>query len=167
MSKLRRYYNLGSTFFITSVTYNRRPILVQNIDLFENALTRSREKQGINTIAWVVLPDHIHIVMEVGKNNLSQVTKYLKESFAFWYRSRLGTKSRRVWQHRFWDHVIRNQEDLNRHIDYIHYNPVKHGLCRSPAKYSESSFGIYLERGVYDADWGVDEVRAFEGNFGE
>jgi len=93
--------------------------------------------------------------------------KSLKESFAFKLRARIGLRSGRIWQNRFWDHAIRDQEDLNRHLDYIHYNPVKHGLCKSPAKYSESSFGTYLERGFYDVDWGVNEELAFDGDFGE
>jgi putative transposase len=67
--------------------------------------------------------------------------------------SRKKRREKGFWQRRFWDHVIRNEEDLSRHVDYIHYNPVKHGLVNSPSEWKWSSFPNYVERGIYDPDW--------------
>ena len=88
-------------------------------------------------------------------------------TFSASLRSELGVRSGRVWQYRFWDHIIRDQIDLNKHIDYIHYNPVRHGLTTSPFDWKESSFDEYYKRGLYPDDWGVKEVIKFEGDFGE
>jgi putative transposase len=66
-------------------------------------------------------------------------------------------KSGQVWQNRFWDHILSDQEDLNRHIDYIHYNPVKHGLTDDPLEWEHSSFRVYRSRGFYSDGWGVTD----------
>ncbi len=81
-------------------------------------------------------------------------------------RARIGHSFGRLWQHRFFDHIIRNQEDMNRHIDYIHYNPVRHHLAISPGEYEYSSFKLYLTDEKYEADWG--SVEGMDGrDFGE
>jgi putative transposase len=72
-----------------------------------------------------------------------------------------------MWQNRFWEHVIRDQGDLNRHIDYIHYNPVHHGVVTDPFQYPDSSAKLWLEQGHYQRDWGVKEGISIEGSFGE
>ncbi len=73
----------------------------------------------------------------------------------------------RVWQNRFWDHIIREQNDFNRHIDYIHYNPVKHGYVSNPADLKLSSFSKLKRKGVYPDDWGVVEPKNLDGDYGE
>ncbi len=80
-------------------------------------------------------------------------------------RKRLQQRAGRIWQYRYWDHVIRDQKDLNTHIDYIHYNPVKHALARNPFNWKYSSIAEYKD--VYSNDWGVKEVVIDRGNFGE
>ncbi len=70
--------------------------------------------------------------------------------------SRLRRRERGLWQRRFWEHVIRNEQDLARHRDYIHYNPVKHGLVESPGQWKHSSFKRFVEKGMYDPDWGAN-----------
>jgi putative transposase len=72
-----------------------------------------------------------------------------------------------VWQNRFWDHIIRDQEDMNRHIDYVHYNPVKHGMVTDPSRYDDSSFSAYVREGCYQSDWGVVGEPTMIGEFGE
>jgi putative transposase len=73
----------------------------------------------------------------------------------------------RIWQRRFWDHIIRNEADLNRYIDYIHYNPVKHGFAQSPFSYLHTSIHEYQKEGYYQADWGAKETPGFKGDYGE
>ncbi len=79
----------------------------------------------------------------------------------------MGRTDGRVWQHRFWDHIIRDDDDLNNHTDYIHYNPVKHGFVTSPFDWPHSSIHRFLEMGNYTLDWGRREDVLFVGDFGE
>jgi len=153
--------------FLTNVTLDRQPLLVEHIDLFNLAVETARGRSAFDMVAWVVLPDHFHCVIESTTDSPSEITRRLKLSFSTRLRNRLDTRSGRAWQYRFWDHVIRSQDDLNRHIDYIHYNPVKHGLVVSPIKWPHSSFGKYVPEGLYQADWGIRERIALEGSFGE
>ena len=153
--------------FLTNVTLDRQPLLVEHIDLFHLAVETARGRSAFEMVAWVVLPDHFHCVIESAADSPSQIMRHLKLSFSTRLRNRLHVRSGRVWQYRFWDHVIRSQEDLNRHIDYVHYNPVKHGLVASPGMWPYSSFGEYVREGFYRADGGVRERIAMEGSFGE
>ncbi len=167
MSNLRRYYLKGNIYFVTAVTFNRRPILVDNIDLVWQALDRVKQRARYELIAWAIMPDHLHLLLNPQDSDLSDVIKRTKLSFAKSYRDKIATPKRRVWQYRFWDHVIRDRDDLNRHIDYVHYNPVKHGLSTSPADYPNTSFCTFLKRGFYDSDWGRTEPDGLCGDFGE
>jgi putative transposase len=167
MSKLRRYYTTGNYYFITTVTLDRQPILVQNIDLYHKAIDRTGRRFDLEIIAWVVLPDHLHLLLNPKINNLSNIMKVFKQDFGFLYRQRLGRRTGSVWQLCFWDHIIRNQADLNRHIDYIHYNPIKHGIASSTREYVHSSFADYVRDGYYETSWGEKKELDFEGEFGE
>ncbi|MCX6833098.1 MAG: transposase [candidate division Zixibacteria bacterium] len=167
MSKLRRYFSGNQVSFLTNVTLDRYPLLVKHIDLFEQATQASRERSPFDLIAWVVLPEHFHCVIESVTDNPSQIMRRLKLSFSQRLRNRMKVRSGRVWQYRFWDHVIRSQDDLNQHIDYIHYNPVKHGLVDAPIRWPYSSFGEYVRNGFYRSDWGMKEQIVIDGDFGE
>src|SRR5690606_30976615 len=123
MKTLRRYLFNDRDYFITVVTFNREPILLKAIEL----LWQSWDSKRPN--AWVVLPEHAHFVVNSGDQSISEIVHDFKIRFS--RRVRDSVRNGRVWQNRFWDHVIRDQEDLNRHLDYIHYNPVKHGLAAS------------------------------------
>jgi putative transposase len=167
MSKLRRYFSGNPVSFLTNVTLDRRPLLVEHFDLFRQATEAARERGAFDLIAWVVLPDHFHCVIESTTSNPSEIMRRLKLSFSQRFRNRMNVRYGRVWQYRFWDHVIRNQDDLNRHIDYIHYNPVKHGLVESPIRWPHSSFEEYVRQGFYRDDWGAKEHTGIDGDFGE
>lgn len=167
MTNLRRYYTFGNIYFITNVTFDRAPILVEHIDLYHIARRRAIEHFGLEVIAWVVLPEHEHVIVDPKGNNLSLILKVFKQDFGFLYRQRMAVRSGRVWQLRFWDHIIRDQEDMNCHIDYIHYNPVRHGIVRAAREYPYSSFHEYTRDGFYRSDWGEGEEMKFEGQFGE
>ncbi|MFH1893857.1 MAG: transposase [Candidatus Zixiibacteriota bacterium] len=167
MSKLRRFYSDGNLFFVTNVAYKRRPILADNTDILMSAIQRVVGLSNGELIAWIIMPDHFHIIADTGSKNISDIMHRIKLSFASTYRKREHMHSGRVWQHRFWDHVIRDQVDMNRHIDYIHYNPVKHGLATSPFDWEQSSIQQYASEGVYEEDWGQLERLTYVGEFGE
>lgn len=159
MKSLRRLDVIDRDFFITVVTYNRRKILLKDIDLFWDSWPEKRP------FAWAILPDHFHAILNVGNLSLSDILHSFKIRYSRIFRDLYG--SGRVWQNRFWDHAIRDQEDFNRHVDYIHNNPVKHGLVKSPRDYEESSFHKYCQSGHYDIHWGDQDTLEIEGAFGE
>ena len=167
MSILRRYHNKGNIYFITNVTYHRKPILVENIDLIWKSVESVKKKSALEIMAYVFMPDHFHIIIDPNNEEISAVLQRLKMSFASLYRARRDMQSGRIWQNRFWDHIIRNQSDMNRHIDYIHYNPVKHGLVDSPFEWIHSSIRKYREDGYYQDDWGKTDKLSFRGEIGE
>lgn len=167
MSRLRRYYSPGRVYFVTSVTHARKPILVDMFPAFWLAVETSQTRQPFDLVAWVVIPDHVHMIIDPKDSDLSNVVRRFKLSFAYQYRSQRGLYSATVWQPRCWDHIIRDQEDMNRQIDYIHYNPVKHAFVKSPHEWQYSSFGRYAASGHYAPDWGVKERPEFDGDFGE
>jgi len=167
MSNIRRYFRPGDYSFLTHVTYKRIPILIDNFDLWQKAFDDIREKFPFELIAWVVLPDHFHIILEFDTDEVSNLMRRIKLSFSMNFRKRKRMRRGRIWQYRFWDHIIRDQLDINRHIDYIHYNPVKHGLVNDPFDYRYSSLNEYLQRGLYTRDWGIKESINFEEEFGE
>ena len=167
MTNIRRYFRPGNVYFLTHVTYERRPILVSHFDDLWDAIQRVKNEYDFNLLAWCILPDHFHILIDPIKSQTSSIMRRIKLSFSSKYRRSIANKSGRVWQYRFWDHQIRSQSDLNRHIDYIHYNPVKHALVKSPAEYRLSSFSEYAIRGYYPADWGNIETIDIDGQFGE
>ena len=122
---------------------------------------------GVDLIAWVVLPDHFHILIDPKDSDVSKDIQRIKMSFATSLRHQDGRSSGRTWQNRFWDHIIRDQEDMNRHLDYIHFNPVKHGLVDSPSRWPLTSFRRYLRLGIYQSDWGESQKEDIRNGFGE
>ena len=166
MSKLLRYYQPGQTCFVTSVTANREPVLVKHVDLLRRAMCRAVRKTGISIVAWVILPDHFHFLINAPNGRVDEFVHLVKVSFAYQLKSRRG-KNGQAWQHRYWDHIIRSEQDLNNHINYIHFNPVKHGLCNSPSEWPHSTFGCFRQRGQYAPDWGSVVRNTIGGSFGE
>lgn len=167
MSKLRRYHTAGNWYFISCVTYLRHPILTEHADLLTSAIATARTRLEHEVHACVIMPDHFHLVVESKGADISKVMQRIKMGFAANWRRREGVRRGRVWQHRFWDHIIRDQNDLNHHIDYVHYNPVKHGFVLSPFEWEHSSIHAYLIEGIYDRDWVRRDPPHFDGDFGE
>ena len=152
---------------MTHVTQNRVPWLVDHVDLLVQAIEKAELEWNAHLQAWVILPDHFHILANFSEANPSNVVRRIKLSFSTNLRKRIGASSGRVWQCRFWDHIIRDQRDWNKHVDYIHYNPVKHGYATRPIDWRHSPFHRYLCDGYYRADWGVKGVDGTDGDFGE
>ncbi|UCE67305.1 MAG: transposase [Candidatus Zixiibacteriota bacterium] len=165
MAKIKRLYCKGRPYFITNVTYERRPFLLDNVDLLWMALKAINGKVDFDLIAWVILYDHFHFLIDVKNANISKILQQIKLSYSVRFRKRQGFDYGKVWQNGFWDHLIRDEKDLNNHLNYIHFNPVKHRLTNSPFDYKHSSMPKYSDR--YPKDWGIVKPLEFEGNFGE
>ena len=128
MSKLLRHYAHGQVYFIAATTHQRKRILVDHFDLFWEALKQTQQRTPFDLIAWVVMPDHFHILISPAEGDLSNIMRRIKLAFASRYLKHRGLRTGKTWQSRFWDHIIRDENDWKHHMDYIHYNPVKHGL---------------------------------------
>lgn len=183
MPNYRRVKIEGGTYFFTLVTYKRKPLFLYNdeIELFLEALHHVGTYHPFSTLAYCILPDHIHLLWEMPNNDanysfrISEIKKRFSKQFITKYgNSTLVTPKQQnrgetgIWQRRFWEHLIRDEEDLNWHFDYIHYNPVKHGLTNQVKQWSASSFFDYVKLGYYDIDWGQDVPTGKDPcNFGE
>lgn len=169
MPEYRRSWLPGGTFFFTVVTYSRLPILTTSEArrLLRLAWLDVCKRFPFTTVAVALLPNHIHCIWTLpeGDANYSNRWGEIKRLFTRGYLSFVGQGEKRnesrikreeaaVWQRRFWEHTIRDEEDLNRHIDYIRLNPVKHGLVRRASEWAWSSFHQYVRMGYYEQDWG-------------
>ena len=118
--------------------------------------------------AWVLLPDHMHCIWTLPEGDADfstrwnlikrRVSKALKDSHHNPEWMNVSKSSHReliFWQRRFWEHRIRDERDFERHADYIHYNPVKHGLCRHPSEWPYSTVHRFIRKGIYPTDWAV------------
>ncbi|MBA2490564.1 MAG: REP-associated tyrosine transposase [Gammaproteobacteria bacterium] len=159
MPDYRRYYLPGHAVFITIVTYDRKCWLTNDaaVNTLLSSMRRVKTLYPFRHVAHAVLPDHLHWMLEPTiPNDLPRIVAAVKRDVTWHFKDSAQTPAR-VWQKRYYDHVIRDDEDFARHLDYIHYNPVKHGYCRRPLDYPHTSFAEWLKRGVYTADWGETE----------
>jgi putative transposase len=169
MPNYRRLFIPGGTYFFTVVTYKRRPFLTDTLarDCLHLAIETIRTDWSFAMPAIVLLPDHLHAIWTLpeGDSNYPIRWSLIKRKFTQLYiqaggkeffrsGSRRKRKERGIWQRRYWEHAIDDEKDLERHFDYIHYNPVKHGLVSSPSDWPWSSFQRYVREGFYSVNWG-------------
>ena len=162
---IRRYYIPDAVYFITSVTKNRERIFenAKNIKLFWDTLCRVKEYYPHELQSYVLLPDHFHFLIRPIDCSFSKRFQSLHRNFTLNYKQLYSIKTNlQLWQHRFWDHVIRNEKDWQFHLNYIHYNPVKHGYVTRPEEWVNSSFRIWVRRGAYNIGWGHKELEDLE-----
>ncbi|MGE8504019.1 MAG: REP-associated tyrosine transposase [Pseudomonas sp.] len=163
MSTYRRERIPGATYFFTVTLADRRSsLLVDEIALLRQVYVEASKRMLFKTIAICVLPDHLHTIWQLpeGDSDYSHRWALIKSRFsralpaAPVSASKLQKREKGIWQRRFWEHRIRDDDDLVRHVDYIHYNPVKHGLVVQVRDWPYSSFHRYVERGVLPLGWG-------------
>jgi len=169
MPEYRRIKQEGGTYFFTLVTFQRQKLfLVPDVmRLLLDTVEHVREMHPFEIIAYCVLPDHVHFLWQMPEDdtNYSMRIGVIKRRFSIQFISKYGdrlqksdSQTRRrevtIWQRRFWEHLIRDEKDLNQHIDYIHYNPVKHGLVSKVRDWEISSFHNYVKEDIYSLDWG-------------
>jgi len=173
--RYRRALIEGATYFFTVNLADRSSrLLVDRVDDLREVVREVRKAHPFEIIAWVVLPDHLHAVWRLPQGDTDYPMRWgqIKAKFSRTIpnreriaASRKNKGERGIWQRRFWEHLVRDDDDLQRHVDYIHYNPVKHGHVRRSVDWQFSSFHRHLRLGWVSADWGcVDE---FIGDFGE
>ena len=158
---IRRYFIPNAIYFITSVTHNRQPVFRNpvNIRIFFETLSIVQTHYPHDLQAYVLLPDHFHFLIKPEDRTISQIMQSFKRNVTLNVKKyhKLECKVT-LWQHRFYDHVIRNHADYEKHFHYIHYNPVKHGLVDRPEDWEWSSYRYYIEKGLYDIGWGYGEI---------
>jgi putative transposase len=165
MPDFRRYYVPNAFVFITLVTHNRKHFLHSEKDilLLRETLRNVQALYPFHFLAYIILPDHCHWLMDVCEEtgNFSKAMHSIKRNFTLNYKKvHFITVPFHIWQERFWDHVIRDEHDLIRHIDYIHWNPVWHGYVHHPEDWPHSSFEHWRKRGYYPERWGWSEEPA-------
>jgi len=181
MAIYRRSITPGATYFCTVVTYRRQLLLTAEpfYRALKLAFRQVMDAHPFTMDAIVLLPDHLHCIWTLPpqdadyarrwsliKRHASQQTRHLTampETPAMQKRRDLG-----LWQRRFWEHQIRDVRDFEKHVDYIHANPVKHGYVTRTRDWPYSSFQHYVERGIYPHDWADDPVPVSDkSNYGE
>jgi putative transposase len=165
MVRYRRNWLHGGTYFFTLVLADRRSTaLVDNIAALRLAFRATQQERPFTIDAIVVLPDHLHAIFTLPQDDFDFAGRWrrIKGHFSTSLLA-AGTAIRRrangelaLWQRRYWEHTIRDENDFARHADYVHYNPVKHGLVKRVRDWPHSSFHLYVRRGILPGDWGGD-----------
>jgi putative transposase len=150
---IRRYYFPGQIVFITQVVKKRTPIFLNEdmVTLLKANIRYTKDNHSFKILAYVILPDHFHLLIQPnGESNFSQIMHAMKSRFTRAYKKKKGISNHiNLWQRRFWDHVIRDEQDFENHFHYIHFNPIKHGYVDHPNDWVYSSYIEWLKRGVY------------------
>lgn len=166
MVNYRRVRLVGGTYFFTLTLKDRRSdLLVRHIDLLRNALQQMKRRRPFTLFAVVVMPDHLHLLVQMpqGDSNYSARLRDFKALFVKSLRAagepiRLNNRGDAdIWQARFWEHMIRDEQDFAAHVAYIHFNPVKHGYVQRVVDWPYSSFHRYVRQGALPANWAGDE----------
>lgn len=177
MPNYLRTYIPGGTYFFTLATLNRRPILLEPEirTALQQAVHLTRKRYPFHIDAWVLLPDHLHCIWTLPEGDdqygtrWSLIKRHVTQSAKFYSAATPSRMTRReggLWQRRFWEHAIRNENDFERHANYIHWNPVKHRLAKTVSEWPYSTFHRYVRQGVYAPDWGEFTENSNE-SFGE
>ncbi|MBF2057699.1 MAG: transposase [Cyanobacterium sp. T60_A2020_053] len=164
----RRAKIQGGTYFFTLVTYNRNPILCypENIQLLREAFAYVMKRHPFVIDAIVILPDHLHCIWTLPEADANFSTRwrlikgYFSRKCDEKYQGKISIfrqkkQEKAIWQKRFWEHLIRDEQDFINHVNYIHYNPVHHGLVKAVKYWQYSSFHRYVNENIYDMDWGL------------
>lgn len=166
MATYRRALTPGATYFFTVNTYRRQTVLTERpfYEALKQSLRQVKNLHPFTIDAFVLLPDHLHCLWSLPEGDTDYALRWslIKRQVSQQTRERLAaplTKSRRkrrelgLWQRRFWEHQIRDERDFAKHVDYVHWNPVKHGYVKRVSDWPYSSFRRYVARGVYAVDW--------------
>ena len=154
----------GATYFFTVNLAKRHDnnLLTKHVDALRAAIRATKKAHPFLIEAIVILPDHLHCIWRLPTNddNYPMRWRLIKASFSRMLpreerisASRMQKGERGIWQRRYWEHVIRDEQDFRNHLDYIHYNPVKHGHVKTAIDWPYSSFHRYLARGQYPTNW--------------
>ena len=152
----------GSWFFTVNLADRQQDYLVRHVEALRVAVRQTKQRYPFEIVAMVVMPDHLHVVwtLPLGDADFSIRWAMIKSRFSRGVPavehirdSRVQKRERGIWQRRFWEHQIRDDADLQAHVDYIHYNPVKHGYVQRVADWPYSSFHRFVRQGWLPLDW--------------
>jgi putative transposase len=164
MVRYRRNFVPGGTYFFTVTLKDRRSaVLVTHVAALRSAFRVTRTERPFTIDAIVILPDHLHTLITLPPGDADFPVRWRRIKSLFTQQVALTDATLRpnqrgqydLWQRRFWEHTIRDEDDLTRHVDYIHYNPVKHGLVRQVWDWPHSSFHRYVRQGMLPEEWGI------------
>ena len=159
---IRAHVPGGSFFFTVALLERKRDLLVSRIDLLRAAFREVRHRRPFHIDAIVVLPDHLHCIWTLPEGDADFSTRWrlIKTIFSWGIPSierrsacRQARDERGIWQRRFWEHAIRDARDFEAHVNYIHFNPVKHGHVDRVVDWPHSSFHRFVREGRYPVDW--------------
>jgi putative transposase len=163
MANYRRNFLLGGSYFFTvNLADRRRALLTDHIDLLRTAFRQVRARHPFAIEAAVILPDHLHVIWTLPDGDADFATRWrlIKSGFSHASprterisASRVAKAERGIWQRRYWEHTLRDEDDFARHLDYIHFNPVKHGHAVRVRDWPYSSFRRWVRLGAYPVDW--------------
>jgi putative transposase len=176
MSRYHRAKIPGGVFFFTVTLADRRSdLLVRHIDRLRATYRAVKQRYPFETVAICNLPDHVHAIWSLpeGDSDFSLCWSLIKSGFsrglpraAIRSASKVAKRETGLWQRRYWEHAIRNDADMARHVDDIHFNPVKHGHVTRVCDWPYSSFHRYVAQDILPLNWGGD-TRDMPGEFGE
>lgn len=171
----RRAWHAGGTYFFTINLFERKNnrLLVEYIDVLRQSISKVKQAHPFIIHAWVVLPDHMHCVIELpqGDADFAIRLRLIKVNFSkalpkTEHRSTVRIKrgERGIWQRRYWEHLIKDEADYQAHMNYVHINPVKHGLVKQVKDWPYSTFHKLVEQGTYSQDWagGLEDVLLYQ-----
>jgi putative transposase len=150
MSNFRRLYLPGRMYFFTVVACRRQPVFADERvrSALKHALVHVRSGMPFKIEGFVLLPDHLHTIWTLPEYDSNYSTRWRLVKTRVTQACGAG-----IWQPRYWEHVIRDQHDFQKHLDYVHWNPVKHGLVANVRDWAWSSFHRLVEAGFYPWDW--------------
>lgn len=178
MPNYRRNYTQNSTYFFTLCLANRQSnLLIEKIDLLRLAYKKIGQKMPFYTEGIVILPNHIHMLWTLPENDIDYSTRirlfktYFSKPLDLSKQPQNLSQANKlesgIWQRRFWEHTIQDEQDFINHMNYIHFNPVKHGWVRNVCDWENSSFHREVALGRYPNDWGSQNLNFGKVNFGE
>lgn len=166
----------GTWFFTVNLAERNKRLLVDEFDLLRDVMNKVKQQHPFKLDAMVVLPDHIHAMWTLPANDKGYSIRWglIKSGFSRQLpkverinKSQIRKGERGIWQRRYWVHLIRDDRDFEKHVDYIHYNPVKHGYVNSSIDWPYSTIHRYIDDGILDRQWASADNNVNDGEFGE
>jgi len=166
----------GTYFFTVNLAERGGRLLVDHVDVLRASVKNVKQRHPFHIDAFVVMPDHLHAVwtLPLGDADFANRWMLIKAGFSRHMAhserrsaSRIAKGERGIWQRRYWEHLIRDENDYKRHVDYVHYNPVKHGFALRAADWPYSSIHRYIAAGMVERDWGLNWAVENTPSYGE